>query len=146
MGKSRAEIKAGPWADEADVRVAEARIRGVETRRRKRRGRGEREREWKLREGVRHAGEGEGSEDDDGENMEEGVEEDEGELMEGVEYAGAESLPSLRKSGRQGGSACSRKWKSQGCSESSPSSRRLRSQGGLLESSPSSRVSRSRKL
>ncbi|KAF5846174.1 hypothetical protein GGP41_003618 [Bipolaris sorokiniana] len=140
MGKSRAEIKAGPWADEADVKVAEARMRGVETRKKKRRGKGEREREWKLREGVRRAEEGEGSEDDEHEKMEDEEEEgeedeaDEGETMEGVQYGSLELATTSTK-----------RLRSQVGSTSSPSSRKLRSPGGL-ESSPSSRVLRIRKL
>ena len=50
VGRSVAELKAGPWADELEVRRVEGRMRGVET--------GKRERKEKLREGLRRQREG----------------------------------------------------------------------------------------
>jgi len=50
VGRSVAELKAGPWADELEVRRVEGRMRGVE--------KGKRERKEKLREGLRRQREG----------------------------------------------------------------------------------------
>ena len=64
VGRSVAEVKAGPWANELEVRRVEGRMRGVEKGRVKRGwkgvGKGERERVGKLREGLRRQREGVG--------------------------------------------------------------------------------------
>jgi len=66
VGRSVAEVKAGPWADELEVKRVEGRMRGVEKGRVKRKrgmkgmGKGERERDGKLREGLRRQREGVG--------------------------------------------------------------------------------------
>ena len=64
VGRSVAEVKAGPWADELEVRRVEGRMRGVEKGREKRgrkgMGKGEKERDGKLREGLRRQREGVG--------------------------------------------------------------------------------------
>lgn len=57
VGRSVADVKAGPWADELEVKRVESRVRGVE-KGRKKRGRkgvnkGEKERDEKLKEGLR---------------------------------------------------------------------------------------------
>jgi hypothetical protein len=58
VGKTAAEIKAGPYADEADVKKAASNLKGLETRRKKKKGLTgrEAETEWKLREGLRRQG------------------------------------------------------------------------------------------
>jgi hypothetical protein len=60
VGKSVAGVKAGPWADELDLKRAEARVKGCEMKRekqQKKKGRGmtkkEKEKEEKLKEGLR---------------------------------------------------------------------------------------------
>lgn len=60
VGRTAAEIKAGPLADEQDVRRARAYLKGQETKRGRRKGLTGREKEigWKLVEGLRGAGGG----------------------------------------------------------------------------------------
>ncbi|KAI4665335.1 uncharacterized protein J4E78_002795 [Alternaria triticimaculans] len=57
VGRSGAEVKAGPWADELEIERCEKRVQGVVKRREKRVkkgvGKGEKERDEKLREGLR---------------------------------------------------------------------------------------------
>ncbi|USP81831.1 SPS1, Serine/threonine protein kinase [Curvularia clavata] len=55
VGKSQAEIKAGPHADEADVRRAAGHLKGLKTRQSKKRGLTAREKEnkWKLNAAMR---------------------------------------------------------------------------------------------
>ncbi|KAJ4362460.1 hypothetical protein N0V83_010553 [Neocucurbitaria cava] len=55
LDKSAAKIKAGPWAEEHDVKRAAANLKGLQTRKKKKKGPTAREKdnEWKLREGIR---------------------------------------------------------------------------------------------
>lgn len=80
VGKSQAEIKAGPFADEEGVRRAAAQLKGLETKlKKKKKGLSAREREteWKLSEGLRRQTEALALEDNDEE--EDSVLEDEDE-------------------------------------------------------------------
>ena len=67
IGRTAAEIKAGPLADEYDVRSAAATMKGVQTRRERKRDRTSREEEmaWKLEEGLRRQKARLGLEDDE---------------------------------------------------------------------------------
>jgi hypothetical protein len=95
IDKSAAEIRAGPWADETDLRKAESKMKELETKRRKtvRKTSKQKEIEWKLEEGLRRqeAGlkmyeDGKDEEDacDDGDKVGDGEngEEDESEIDE----------------------------------------------------------------
>ena len=55
LDKTAAEVKAGPWAEEHDVKRAAANLKGLHTKRNKKKGPTAREKEieWKLREGNR---------------------------------------------------------------------------------------------
>ncbi|CAO2655318.1 Nn.00g103820.m01.CDS01 [Neocucurbitaria sp. VM-36] len=55
LDKTTAEVKAGPWAEEHDVKRAAANLKGLQTRKNKKKGPTAREKEieWKLKEGIR---------------------------------------------------------------------------------------------
>ena len=115
MGKSAAQVKAGPHAEEGDVKRAAGHIKGMMTRRERKKemtGR-EREIEWKLNEGVRRQEEGlrmwgdiGGGEESDGRESDgSSVEEDEMEIIAGeraeedseVEIIGHQRAPGIEE-------------------------------------------------